>query len=430
MKSETTGFCLDFRRIASRRVSGNIWSLLLELVGQPLVIAVLVFVAFIHRDAVNPYRLNFLYFSTLYAFWIGLFGACQAINSEMKSGEWCYWVLGMGRNRTVHILATFLSCLLFAFIQCLVFVLLVVGLSVVADMPCNHFVDMFVSIPGALNGMTSPDPIYQMNGALWYVLSAKWGALGPVFFATSIFGVALLSALVTGTSFGLFFGAFFREPATSLNMAVGFVVILGMVSLCGLKGDGEKEVDVLFAPLRDRTIVREPMMKREHFDFNAKPAASVSYALPQRYFFNIGRITFEKDWSRDKKVQSTLRETFLGDNNRSNSRYKAYWMKTGDSINFDVANGIAKWINGWGCDYPSDSDGEGFEDCGQPTPCELVHFLRRHPEHRRGWNIALYRKQLFSTVWLELLPLLFFNILCLGGTLLVVWNKSCYQQLR
>ena len=132
MKRTSTGFWLDFRRVFSRRVSGNVKSVLLELVVQPLVVAALVFIAFLNRDKVDPYRLNFLYFSTLYAFWVGLFGSCQAINSEVRSGEWCYWVLGMGRNRTTHVFAIGISCLLFALVQCAVFLLAVVILSGVA----------------------------------------------------------------------------------------------------------------------------------------------------------------------------------------------------------------------------------------------------------------------------------------------------------
>ena len=412
MKSATTGFGLDFRRVASRRVSGNIWSLLLELFWQPFVVAVLVFVAFIHRDDVDSYCLNFLYFSTLYAFWIGLFGACQAINSELKSGEWCYWVLGMGRNRTSHVLAVFASCLLFALVQCSVFLLVVVVLSGTANMEFNHFVDMFVHLP---DGKASVDPIYQMNGALWYVLSAKWGTLGPVVFATSIFGFALVAALVTGTSFGLLFGAFFREPATSLNMAVGFVVLLGMVSLCGLKGDGNEKVDVLFAPFRDGGTVYDKM-NREHFASNAIPAATISYILPQRYFFNIGRVTFNKDWSHDGNVQMALRERLSGGVDLSNSVYKAHWMKTMDGVTFVTNTNIAPWINGW--------------DLGEPEPYEMVRFLRHHPEHRKGWKVALHRKHLLLTIGLETLPLILLNILCIIGTLLAVWKKSCYHQLR
>jgi hypothetical protein len=170
MRNITTGFWLDFKRVFSRRVSENKLSVILELGLQPLVVAVLVFVAFIHREDVDPYRLNFLYFSSLYAFWIGLFGACQAINSEVKSGEWCYWVLGMGRNRTTHVLAIGTSCLLFAFIQCLVFLVAVVVLAhffqgdgADGTGSINHFVDMFISVP---NGKASDDPLYQMNGAL------------------------------------------------------------------------------------------------------------------------------------------------------------------------------------------------------------------------------------------------------------------------
>ena len=62
MNLTSKGFWLDFRRVASRRVSGNIGSLLLELILQPLVVAVLVFVAFIHREYVDSYRLTSLHF--------------------------------------------------------------------------------------------------------------------------------------------------------------------------------------------------------------------------------------------------------------------------------------------------------------------------------------------------------------------------------
>ena len=441
MKSSSTGLWLDFRRVASRRVSGNIWSLLLELVWQPFVVALLVFVAYLHRDDVDPYRLNFIYFSTLYAFWIGLFGACQAINSEVKSGEWCYWVLGLGRNRTVHVLAIFASCLLFAVIQCLVFLLAVVAISCAVDAPLKHFVDMFVSI------QSSVDPIYQMNGALWYVLSARWGALGPAAFATGIFGLALMAALVTGTSFGLLFGAFFREPVTSLNMAVGFVVLLGMVSLCGLKGDGNEKIDALFAPLRDWETVYDATKNSEHFASNAIPAAAFSCILPQRYFFNIGRVTFEKDWSNDGNVQRRLRDrvaynldsTGVG-TDRSSSiesnavlRYNAYWATDNGRFIPETKCNIAKWIKGWGCGYPTESEQKCYFakwEEEELKPFEVVNFLRHHPEHRKGWKVAAHRKHLLLTLGMETLPLILLNVLCIAGTLLAVWKKPCYQQLR
>ena len=438
MKRTSTGFWLDFRRVFSRRVSGNVKSVLLELVVQPLVVAALVFIAFLNRDKVDPYRLNFLYFSTLYAFWVGLFGSCQAINSEVRSGEWCYWVLGMGRNRTTHVFAIGISCLLFALVQCAVFLLAVVILSGVAgidichcpcrDTPFNHFVDMFVSVP---NGEASVDPIFQMNGALWFILSAKWGSFCPVAFASGIFGLSLMAALVSGTCFGLFFGAFFKEPATSLNMAVGFVVLLGMISLCGLRGDGSEKVDALFAPLRDGAIVRGKM-NREHFASNAVPAAAISYALPQRYFFNIGRVTFQKDWSDERAVQDTLRSNLVSNAASDISpRFNPNWTKTMDGANFGVSSGIGKWIRGWGEDIPCETErGKVFEDWSNPTPCEMVRFLRLHPEYRKGWKVALHLKVLLTTIGLEMLPLLGLNLLCLGATLLSVWKKHCYQQLR
>ena len=438
MSKASTGFWLDFQRVFSRRVSGNAKSVWLELVLQPLVVAALVFIAFLNREDVDPYRLNFLYFSTLYAFWVGLFGSCQAINSEVRSGEWCYWVLGMGRNRTTHVLAIGTSCLLFAFIQCLVFLVAIATLSGIAgvdfchcpcrDAPFNHFVDMYVSLP---NGKASVDPISQMNGVLWYVLSAKWGSFGPAAFATGIFGLALAASLVSGTCYGLFFGAFFMDPATSLNMAVGFVVLLGMVSLCGLRGDGTEKVDALFAPLHEGATVRATM-NREHFASNAVPAAAMSYALPQRYFFNIGRTTFNKDWSDERAVQDALRSNLVSNAALPHSPgFNPNWTKTMDGCNFGISSGIGKWIRGWGNDYPPTSERDAqFADWSEPKPCEMVRFLRHHPEHRKGWRIALHRRKLLSTIGLEMLPLFLLNLLCLGGTLWSVWKKPCYQQLR
>ena len=441
MRNSSTGFVLDFRRVFSRRVSGNIHSVLLEIVLQPLVVATLVFIAFLNRDDVDPYQLHFLYFSTLYAFWVGLFGSCQAINSEVRSGEWCYWVLGMGRNRTTHVLAIGASCLLFAFVQCLVFLLAVIALATLfpgtgfdGTGSLNHFVDMFVSIP---NGKASVDPIYQMNGALWFVLSAKWGSLGPVAFAIGIFGLSLVASLVSGTCFGLFFGSFFKEPATSLNMSVGFVVLLGMVSLCGLRGDGTERVDALFAPLRERSVVRSSAKSRENFASNAIPAEVISYALPQRYFFNIGRITFNKDWSDDLADQKALRSEFsLSTNDVSLCtvpsprffRLQPHWLKTKDGALFSNTNQIQPWINDWG--MLPDCEKAKFDNWSEPKPCEMIRFLRNHPEHRKGWRVSLHRKILFATIGLEMIPLLLLNLVCLGSTLLSVWKKPCYRQLR
>ena len=440
MKRRSAGFVLDFRRVFSRRISGNKLSVGLELVVQPLIVAALVFVAYLHRNAVDSYKLNFIYFSTLYAFWIGLFGSCQAINSEVRSGEWCYWVLGMGRNRTTHVLALCSSCLLFAFVQCLFFFSLILllakwfpGVGDDGTGMLNHFTDMFVSVP---NGKASVDSIYQMNGALWYDLTAHWGDLGPAFFAISIFALSLFSALVSGTFFGLLFGSVFREPATSLNMAVGFVVLLGMLSLCGLRGEQEEKVDALFAPLHDGGTVRATM-SRENFASNAIPAAAISYILPQRYFFNIGRVTFNKEWSEERAVQNALRANLTDEiatcsslPEASSLRFNANWIRTMDRVNFATTSGVVKWVNNFSEKNLGDADLRCFQDWNQPEACEMVNFLHAHPEYRKGWKVSLHRKHLVTTIGLEMLPLFLLNILCLGGTLLSVWKKDCYQQLR
>jgi hypothetical protein len=399
-------------------------------------VAALVFIAFIRRDDVDPYRLNFLYFSTLYAFWIGLFGSCQAVNSEVRSGEWCYWVLGMGRNRTVHVFAIGASCLAFAAVQCLVFLVCVVSLSGLFPGPgseglVNHFTDMFVSVPA---GKASPDPVYQMNGTLWFVLSARWGKLGPVLFATGIFSLSLGAALVSGTSFGLLFGALFRDPATSLNIAVGFVVLLGMVSFCGLRGDGNgtEKVGDRFAPLRVRSA-----MDRGTSAGDAVPAALLSYVLPQRYFFNLGQLTFEKEWSDEDKVQEKLRSRHAAktedDGRDGRFRFKGKWTETNARVWLNCTTQILPWINGWNESDLVQTDGElvkTWDDWSQPKPDEMVAFLRRHPRHRAGWKVARHRKALAEVVLPELAALLALDLAAVLGALLAVWKKPCYQRLR
>ena len=434
MKKVVAGFLLDFRRVFSRRVSGNRLSVLLELVFQPLVVAVLVFVAFLNRDEVDPFKLNFLYFSTLYAFWVGMFGACQSINSEVRSGEWCYWVLGLGRSRTMHVFAIVASALLFAVIQCLVFLVAITFLSAVAEwfansgLSFNHFTDMFVATP---DGDSSVDPVYQMNGVLWYVLSAKMGVCGPSVFASVVFALSLGGALLSGGMFGLLFGAVFRDPATSLNMAVGFIVLLGMMSYCGLRGNDGGDVGVCFAPLHDRHVVEANVKEKPR---RVSVAVALSYCLPQRYFFNIGQMTFDKEWSENESVQRELRnrlpskkrETETNEDLEQNP-FKPLWMQSKDGVNFNSNWGIGRWIENWGNGYPPAD--EMFEG-DVPTPTEMISFLQHHPEHMVGWNVMLNRKELVNGIVMESLPLLILDLLCLFGTLLSVWRKPCYQELR
>lgn len=441
-----SGFWLDFRRVLSRRTSGNKMSVAMELLLQPFVVACLVFLAFLNREKVEPFRLNFLYFSTLYAFWVGLFGSCQALNSEVRNGEWCYWVLGMGRNRMTHVLAVGTSGLLFAFVQCFVFLFAVVVLSSLSartSLPFNHFTDMFVSTP---DGDASPDPINQMNGVLWFVLAAKWGSLGPLSFATGLFGLSLFAALVSGTVFGLLFSAFFKEPAISLNIAVGFVVLLGMMSYCGLRGDGSEKIGPLFAPIRDGDIVRENTDEQPK---RARFASAISYVLPQRYFFNIGQLTFSNEWSDNETVQDKLRDrvrvaiarrqtTMSTPVPNADSEpplvFNAIWTTKKDRANFDSTRGTAKWIKDWGYDTPVSippvEERSLFTDYSQPTTAEMIDFLRRHRNHRKGWMVSANRDILRRTIFCELIPLVFIDFMCLLGTLVAVWRKRCYQELR
>ena len=133
----------------------------------------------------------------------------------------------------------------------------------------------------------------------------------------------------------------------------------------------------------------------------------------------------------DTDFSDSEKESSAGVASNALFRYNAYWTKDRGAATFATNTNIGFWINGWGRDYPSSLEQEEFfKDSGEPKPCEMVRFLRHHPEHRIGWNVALHRKLLLSTIGLETLPLLLLNVLCLAGTLVAVWNKTCYHQLR
>lgn len=115
---------IDFRRI--RILShGSWWNELFNVVLIPAMVAYALARIFILRGFPELTITNFIFFSTLYLFWMGLFNTCTAINGAVESGEWSYWVLGLRRGSKTplhylnalllyHALKTLLVAIVFA----------------------------------------------------------------------------------------------------------------------------------------------------------------------------------------------------------------------------------------------------------------------------------------------------------------------------
>ena len=232
MSIRDVGFCLDVRRLFVRRVSANVCNLIIENVAQPIAVALVVVFAFLNRDDPFHFSTNFIYFTTLYAFWVGMFGSCQSLNTELRNGEWSYWILGLGRNRIVHLLAICFTNLLFAFLQIALFVGTILAFKYLVSFHSGfgledvyrNFVNCFVSCT------KEKSSLFQMQGLLKLYLEHMMPGWGSEVFAFGIFSFSLVSAVISGVGFGVLFSTLFRDPVVSLNVSVGFVVVIGMLS--------------------------------------------------------------------------------------------------------------------------------------------------------------------------------------------------------
>ena len=71
----------------------------------PLLLASALVFIFIFRGTPEDAFSTFIFFSTLYFFWTGLFATCQIVNGAIESGEWAYWVLGTRRSIKTYLVA-------------------------------------------------------------------------------------------------------------------------------------------------------------------------------------------------------------------------------------------------------------------------------------------------------------------------------------
>lgn len=306
----TENMFLELRRVFSG-VAGRGWGRLsFDFLVLPFLVAAIMNAAFLARSSPDAHRESFLYFGTLYAFWCGLFGSCQAFNGEVASGEWSYWMLGMRRRICRHYLAHFVVSAFFALIQVSVSLLFLYGLwsldSVAVPMGLvsetsesgTCFVNQIVALlkggeaynlQGLQATMKHFDQLASERNTTWFAFCLKYFALGDIV------------AVFSGVTLGLLVSSACSTPQLSLTVSVLVVVSCTIFSYVGVKGYGNSEGDVReFAPVslilrqqgkqfpKAATGGRCPQFQSRWRDGGSVEMAS--FLLPQRYFFNIARV--------------------------------------------------------------------------------------------------------------------------------------------
>lgn len=407
------GKFLDFRRVFRRRWAVGPMNRFAEFIGQPVFVGVVVCMAFLAKEkesAIPAFSHAFFYFTGLYAFWVGLFGSCQSVDSEVQNGEWSYWTLGLRRSIPRHIAAIFgvnLACSLWNVLVFLATVLAVSGfLSLHRDF--NPFVSLFLATDGA-----SADSLWQCGYILKSLLVAKCGAFGPLLFSASLYSFSLFAATVCGVCFGMFFSAVFRDPSVALNVSVAFVVLLGMLSLVGLQGDksrsGARDVRSL-----DRAFAPQFELSRCVHASSGSGAVDVLVAfsriLPQRYFFNIARLTAEKNIDKDARlaIEHEL-DSLCGPDEED-----FVWWRKDAPMTTNI---------GW--------DSWNLDSHGDPDDLfALAGAISSTPGFEAQHRIGLYWRFLIRAVVAETVPMIAMCLFCLLSVNALVLALPVYRQLR
>lgn len=300
---------LELRRVFSGVVGRGRSRLIFDFFILPLLVSAIMTTAFLARSSPDTQRDSFLYFGTLYAFWCGLFGACQAFNGEVASGEWSYWMLGMRRSVHRHYAAHFLVAALFGVVQVAASLFFIWGLwklgavvkplgfMFVSPEDGGPFVNQVVALmkggsaynlEGLMATMNHFDQLESALNCSWFCFCLKFYVLGAA------------AAIVAGVALGLLVSACSPSPQVSLTAAVLLVVSCTIFSHTGIRGNASSSAKVReFSPVS--LIAQQSGSQfrngadvegKEHLQPRWRDGGAVemaSFILPQRYFFNIAR---------------------------------------------------------------------------------------------------------------------------------------------
>jgi ABC-type multidrug transport system ATPase subunit len=241
----------------------------------PFLVGLIVFAAFLARNNSNPER--FIFFSTIYAFWIGIFNSCQTVNGAVASGEWNYWVLAMRRSFFSYILANTLVSFFLSVLQVVVFAGAIFLFTAV--WPADSLFNVFV-VRSQLSRYFLVEVAGLPTHAIIFVL----------------FSSSLLMGALAGGGVGTLISCVAKDTLGALKIAVGIVVV-SMVSSSTVLKSASSALPVA-PPVYLKLVSPAPFLsspatlssKSDNAGFCPHLLEDVSLILPQRYFFNIGRV--------------------------------------------------------------------------------------------------------------------------------------------
>ena len=435
------GFCLDVRRLLTRRASANLKNLFLENMVQPISVAIIVLFSYVNRSDVIAHRETLIYFSTLYAFWVGMFGSCQSINMELRNGEWSYWILGMGRSRYVHLCAICFVNFVFAVTQIVVFCGTILCFKFFSEIEFAGIGQIYGCFIDAFLSFSSDDgsPLFQMQGLLRCFLESYCPRYGTDVFCFSLFGTALTVASISGIGFGMLFSSSFKDPIVSLNISVGFVVVIGMLSYVGLSGSAQgKELKDLKSDFAHTILIQSRCKKSDVHNRGSGLSwmCTLSRMLPQRYFYNIGTLTFkryifsyEDENGNDRNEYGDLIDRYHP------CELKAIWLK--DAHSGETRSLLA---NDSRCDLMEIRDPKrnakllnlnSFDSGWEKDLVDVFTQERKtNPDYLNRMEIPFAFDLMMRTVWAEVVRILLIFAICFFVTIVQINRREVFHVLR
>ena len=311
-------------------------------------------------------------------------------------------MLGLGRNRLQHLLSIFCVNVVFSVIQLLCFFAALIAVGWIdktygGGAILNHFTEMYISTDSSL-----ASPLFQMGGAAKLVLMAQYGeVLGSIGFSMFFFASSLICAMISGCGFGFLFSALIKEPSISLNVSVGFV-------------------DNAYLPRVEWVAHEKRMPEKVYPSSRVRHLVKLSEYLPQRYFFNIGRLTFNRD-----RVEN---ETgLIADAICEGMTNRPQWLLTGlahvymKPPSLASRSDLVKWIK---------KDAHGLPDDDKKQQEFLIGYIRKHPDVTQEWRTDIWHRLLIRAISEEMIPLLVIFIVCMVISCSAVYLMGIYYDLR
>lgn len=281
--------------------------LLFDYIILPFIVSTTIMLAFIARESPGDHRMGLIFFSTLYAFWCGLFGTCQVFNGEVASGEWSYWTLGLHRSRLHRLLAHIITSCAAVTVQVGLCLLFLFPLSLII-MPLSGTNMSFVN---------AFDSAYLKDGAFGLASLKSMMSAGEVLiffrFVFSYYALGMFAAAISGIGLGILVSTLFRDTQSSLIFSVCVIVLSSILSHMTLQGYEISESQIRdFSPSYLEFKIRCHSRSASESLPMWKDGGVLEFCsrfLPQRYFYNVSRMPILKLKGADLSVDELKEHT-------------------------------------------------------------------------------------------------------------------------